>query len=89
VSRDLTTPVTPVAVNGVVFALASGEAIARGQKSTPAVLYALDAAKQGTLDERHDDHGIGARRRSLGRRQPSLRGDHRRHLYTFGMPMER
>src|SRR5262249_27185405 len=30
ISRDLTAPVTPVAVNGVVFALASGEGAAGG-----------------------------------------------------------
>ncbi len=39
VSREMTAPVTPVIVNGVVFALASGD-----QRSTPAVLYALDGA---------------------------------------------
>ena len=52
-SRDMMTPVTPVIVNGVVFALASGEfrssdagmtAAQRAAKSTRAVLYALDAA---------------------------------------------
>lgn len=52
VSRDLTSPVAPVVVNGVVFALSSGEfhssdgslaAAQRAQRSQPAVLYALDA----------------------------------------------
>ncbi len=51
-SRDLTSPVTPIVVNGVVFALSSGEfhssdsnlnAAQRAQRSQPAVLYALDA----------------------------------------------
>src|SRR6185503_21050796 len=42
-SRDLASPVTPAIVNGVVFALASGEAKGRGRSSN-AVLYALDAA---------------------------------------------
>lgn len=37
ISRDLISPVPPIIVNGVVFALSSGKA------STPAVLYALDA----------------------------------------------
>ena len=37
-------PVTPVFVNGVVFALASGEARAAGQRAGNAVLYAIDAA---------------------------------------------
>jgi len=34
----------PVFVNGVVFALASGEARAAGQRAGNAVLYAIDAA---------------------------------------------
>jgi hypothetical protein len=51
-SRDLVSPVTPVVVNGVVFALSSGEfhtadagvtAAQKAQRSQPAVLYALDA----------------------------------------------
>jgi hypothetical protein len=51
-SRDLVSPATPVVVNGVVFALSSGEfhsgdssvtATQRAQRSQPAVLYALDA----------------------------------------------
>ena len=52
VSRDLVSPVAPVVVNGVVFALSSGEfhgedsslaAVERARRSQPAVLYALDA----------------------------------------------
>jgi hypothetical protein len=35
-SRDITAPVTPLVVNGVVFAASAG------QRSTPSVLYALD-----------------------------------------------
>ena len=51
-SRDMMTPVTPVIVNGVVFALGSGEfrssdagmtAAQRAAKSSRAVLYSLDA----------------------------------------------
>jgi hypothetical protein len=51
-SRDLTSPMTPVVFNGVVFAVSSGEyratadakpsATARAQRSLPAVLYAID-----------------------------------------------
>jgi outer membrane protein assembly factor BamB len=54
VSRDLVSPAPPVVVNGVVFALSSGEYMAptasaataeqRAQRSVPAVLYALDAS---------------------------------------------
>jgi outer membrane protein assembly factor BamB len=51
-SRELVSPLTPILVNGVVFALSSGEhrsddpklaASQRARRSTPAVLYALDA----------------------------------------------
>lgn len=90
VSRDLATPVTPVAVNGVVFALASGEATARGQKPTPAVLYALDAATGKELWM--SGTTITASARGVG---PSA-GDSQVYvvtadgtLYVFGMPMER
>jgi len=53
VSRDMISPLTPAIVNGVVFALASGEfrssdarltAAQRARQSSNAVLYALDAA---------------------------------------------
>jgi outer membrane protein assembly factor BamB len=53
VSRDMVSPLTPAVINGVVFALASGEfrssdarltAAQRTQRSSNAVLYALDAA---------------------------------------------
>jgi hypothetical protein len=53
VSRDMVSPLTPAIVNGVVFALASGEfrssdgkltAVQRVRQSSNAVLYALDAA---------------------------------------------
>ena len=89
-SRDLASPVTPVAVNGVVFALASGDATARGQKSTPAVLYALDAATGKELWT--SGSTITASARGVG---PSA-GDSQVYvatsdgtLYVFGMPMER
>jgi hypothetical protein len=36
VSRDLTSPITPIIVNGVVFAMS------RGRVATPAVLYAMN-----------------------------------------------
>ena len=52
-SRDMVSPTPPTIVNGVVFAISSGEyraadaqmtAAQRVQRSKPAVLYALDAA---------------------------------------------
>jgi WD40 repeat protein len=54
-SRDLTSPLPPIVVSGVVFALSSGEARSAtsaaitAQRSTPAVLYALDGATGKTL----------------------------------------
>jgi hypothetical protein len=52
-SRDIAAPLAPIVLNGIVFAAASGEyrgtepdlsAAERAKRSTPAVLYALDAA---------------------------------------------
>ena len=52
-SRDLTSPLAPIVVNGMVFAVSSGEyrggpsslpVAQRAQRSSPAVLYVLDAA---------------------------------------------
>ena len=89
-SHDLATPVTPVVVNGVVFALASGEAAGRGQKSTPAVLYALDGATGKEL------WTSGATITSPVRGVGPSAGDSQVYvaasdgtLYAFGMPMER
>jgi outer membrane protein assembly factor BamB len=51
-SRAIAAPLAPIVVNGIVFAAASGEyrgtepgvsAAERAKRSTPAVLYALDA----------------------------------------------
>jgi len=53
VSRDMISPLAPMTINGVVFAVSSGEyrsadakmtPAQRAQKSSPAVLYALDIA---------------------------------------------
>lgn len=53
VSRDMVSPAAPMIVNGIVFALGTGEyhtsdakmtAAQRAQHSVPAILYALDAA---------------------------------------------
>jgi len=96
VSRDLMSPVTPAVVNGVVFALASGESMDKGaaaqraKKSSPAVLYALDG---GTGKELWTSgttitsfvHGIGP---SAGDSQVYV-VTYDGTLYTFGMPVER
>jgi outer membrane protein assembly factor BamB len=41
-SNDLTSPATPIIVNGVVFALSSGRSAAAGRAGSPAVLFAHD-----------------------------------------------
>ncbi len=41
-SNDLTSPATPIIVNGVVFALSSGRPAAAGRTGLPAVLFAHD-----------------------------------------------
>ncbi len=41
-SNDLTTPATPIIVNGVVFALSTGRSAAAGGTGSPAVVYAYD-----------------------------------------------
>ena len=54
ISREMTSPLSPIIINNVVFALSSGEyrssggsqmpAAQRAQRSKPAILYALDAS---------------------------------------------
>src|SRR6185369_10811440 len=53
VSQDMASPIAPMVINGVVFALATGEfrsadakitAADRAKRSSPAVLYALDSS---------------------------------------------
>ena len=41
-SNDLTSPATPIIVNGVVFALSTGRPTAGGRTGSPAVLFAHD-----------------------------------------------
>jgi outer membrane protein assembly factor BamB len=95
VSRDLASPVTPAVVNGVVFALASGEvaggtAAQRAQRSAPAVLYAIDAATGKELWTSGTTitsfvRGVGP---SAGDSQVYV-VTHDGTLYAFGMPAER
>jgi hypothetical protein len=98
VSRDLTSPTTPLAVNGVVFALSSGapqgpraaKASQRARGSSPAVLYALDGATGKELWT--SGNSITSPAPAVG---PSA-GDSQVYvvtsdgtLYAFGVPMER
>ena len=89
VSRDMMSPAPPTIVNGVVFAISSGEyrsgdaqmtAAQRVQRSKPAVLYALDAATGKELWSSGSTissfvRGVGA----VGGRRTGLRGHLRRH----------
>lgn len=84
VSQDIAAPVTPAIMNGVVFALASG------QRAAPAVLYALDGATGKQLWT--SGTTITSSVRGVG---PSA-GDSQVYvvtqdgtLYAFGMPAER
>jgi outer membrane protein assembly factor BamB len=82
VSRDIVSPLTPMIVNGVVFAVSRGE-------SSHAVLYALDAGTGNPLWNSGNNigsfvHGGGL---SAGSGQLYL-GTHDGTLYAFGFPIE-
>jgi PQQ-like domain len=96
-SRDLTTPLAPIVVGGVVFAVSSGEyrggpaslsAAQRARRSLPAVLYAIDGATGKTM------WSSGTRITSFARAGLSAGGGqvyvvtYDNHLYAFGIPME-
>jgi hypothetical protein len=97
-SRDLTSPLAPIVVNGMVIAASSGEyrgtqaSLSSGQralKSVPAVLYVLDAATGKTM------WSSGTRITSFARGGLSAGGGqvylvtYDNHLYAFGIPLER
>jgi outer membrane protein assembly factor BamB len=96
-SRELAAPLAPIVVNGIVFAAASGEygggepnlpATERAKRSTPAVLYALDAAtgkelwSSGTTITSFARAGLAA-----GGGQVYL-VTYDNTLYAFGIPLE-
>ncbi len=97
-SRDLTSPLTPLVVNGVVFAVSSGEfrskdakmtAAQRAQRSAPAVVYALDGATGKELWNSGKTittfvHGGGL----SGAGGQIYLGAHDGTLYSFGFPIE-
>jgi outer membrane protein assembly factor BamB len=98
VSRDLVSPLPPLVINGVVFAVSSGEVRAKDNKMTaaqrakasvPAVVYALDASSGKELWNSGKTitsfvHGGGV---SGGAGQIYL-GTHDGTLYSFGFPIE-
>ena len=96
-SRPLVSPLAPIIVNGIVFAASSGEfqgsgaamgAKERAERSTPAVLYALDAATgkelwtSGTAITSFARAGLSAG----GGQVYVVTFDNT--LYAFGIPME-
>ena len=98
-SRDLVSPATPIIVNGIVFALSSGEyhtsdakmtARQRAQHSVPAILYALDAAtgKEVWNSGKSIASFVHSGGLSSGNSQVYV-STWDSVLYTFGIPMER
>jgi outer membrane protein assembly factor BamB len=96
-SPDLTAPLAPIVVDGMVFAVSSGEyrggpaslsAAQRAQRSVPAVLYVLDATTGRTL------WNSGTKITSFARGGLSAGGGqvylvtYDNQLYAFGIPLE-
>ncbi len=98
VSRDLVSPLPPIVINGVVFALSSGEfrsndpnttAAQRAERSSPAVLYALDGTTGKELWSSGD--AIKSFVHSGGLSGGGTRvyvGTHDGTEYAFGFPIE-
>jgi outer membrane protein assembly factor BamB len=97
-SRELMSPHTPMIMNGVVFALSSGEfrtsdsnmsAAQRAQRSSPAVLYALDGATGKELwnSGRAIGSFVHSGGLSAGGSQVYI-GTYDGTLYAFGFPIE-
>jgi outer membrane protein assembly factor BamB len=97
-SRDMISPLPPMIINGVVFAVSSGEyrssdskltAAQRAQKSSPAVLYALDATTGKSLWDsgRTITSFVHSGGLSGGASQLYLQ-TYDQYLYAFGYPIE-
>ncbi|HMJ82440.1 MAG TPA: PQQ-binding-like beta-propeller repeat protein, partial [Vicinamibacterales bacterium] len=96
-SQDFTSPLAPIVVDGMVFAVSSGEyrggpaslpAAQRAQRSAPAVLYVLDAATGKAM------WNSGTKITSFARGGLSAGGGqvylvtYDNQLYAFGIPLE-
>ncbi len=97
-SPEMVAPLTPLIVNGVVFAVSSGEFVSddarmtaaqRAQRSVPAVVYALDGATGRMLWNSGKTIAafVHAGGLSGGGTQVYL-GTHDGTLYAFGFPIE-
>jgi outer membrane protein assembly factor BamB len=96
-SRNLNAPLAPIVVNGLVFAVSSGEyrgtsasltAAQRAQRSTPAVLYALDGATGRQLWSSRTTITSFARGGLSAAAGQVYLVTYDNHLYAFGIPME-
>jgi len=96
-SQDVTSPLAPIVVDGMVFAVSSGEyrggpaslpAAQRAQRSVPAVLHVLDAATGRSM------WNSGTKITSFARSGLSAGGGqvylvtYDNQLYAFGIPLE-
>jgi hypothetical protein len=100
VSPDMTSPLSPIIVNGVMFAGSSGEyhpaaganasASDRAAKSTPAVLYALDASsgQQFWSSAKSVTSFVAGTPLWVGAGQVYL-ATYDNNVYAFGFPEER
>ena len=97
VSRDMVSPLPPIVVNGVVFAVASGQfrssdrsmmAAQRAQRSSRAVLYALDGETGKTLWESGDAIASFAQGGLSSGGSTVYLGTHDGTLYAFRFPIE-
>jgi outer membrane protein assembly factor BamB len=96
VSRDMTAPLAPIVVNGMVFAASSGEfrgagglaASERAARSVPAVLYALDAATGKTIWSSGRTMTSFARSGLAAGAGQVYVVTYDNTLYAFGIPME-
>jgi outer membrane protein assembly factor BamB len=97
-SRELTSPLTPTIINGVVFVTSSGEfrtadskvtAAQRVRKSSPAVLYALDGSTGKELWNSGSTITSFTRSGALsGGMSQIYVTTHDGTIYAFGYPME-
>jgi len=96
-SRDLSSPLAPIVVNGLAFVVSSGEyrgtgavltAAHRAQRSLPAVLYALDATTGKELWSSAKTITSFARGGLAAGGGQVYLVTYDNHLYAFGIPME-